>query len=303
MNTLLLRPAVIAFAMLGSVTGAEAAATLYTRSIVCSRAIGGDSCEEDARYGNSSISRENKLVQPPGSAYPDNAWNYVAEARAAASPASFALFAQASGNSFAVPIAGPLGMSGSALISYHDEVTVAGSGFGTILVPWHVTGFFDVFATSGGTYTPGASFGVTFCQSIPLSSGSAGSPCTGGGSQVFMTSASFDQVLMLEYSIEFGVTYSLNTTFGLSVASGAGLTVGITGDFSHTGLQQPAVVFDGNHQLVSNPLITAASGINYLNPQASPVPEAPASWLFGAGLAGLGMRRRLQSKATSQALL
>lgn len=302
MNTVALRLAIIAFGTLGSVPFAEAAATIYTRSIVCSRAIGGDTCEEDARYGDTSISRENKLVQPPGSAYPDNAWNYVAQAMAAASPASFALFAQASGNSFAVPISGPLGMSGSALIEYHDEVVVAGSGFGTILVPWHVTGFFDVFATSGGAYTPGASFGVSFCQSIPLNSAATGMPCTGGGSQVFTTSASFDQLLLLEYPIEFGVEYSLNTTFGLSVASGAGLTVGMTGDFSHTGLQQPAMVFDSNHQLVFNPMITAASGINYLNPQVSSVPEAPAAWLFGAGLAGLGIRRRLSSKATGKAL-
>jgi hypothetical protein len=290
----MMRIGAVGLALLGVATAAESAATAYTRSIVCSRAVGGDTCEEAGGYGSSSISRQNKFVQPPGSAYPDNAWNYVAEARAAASAANFGLFAQASGNSFATPIAGPLGMSGSAIVELHDEVRVAGSGSGTIVVPWHVTGGFDVFAqTIGATYAPGASFGVPFCQSIPLGAGSGGKGCTGGGSQVFTATTAYDQVLMLEYAINFDQSFSLNTTFALQVISGASLATGMTGDFSHTGLQQPALVYDSNHNLVLNPVITAASGVDYLDPQASAVPAPAAAWLLGTGLIGLGGRRRL----------
>lgn len=285
-----IRHATLALALLGCASATQAASTISTASIVCSRYVGGDTCEEDGRFGDSSISRENKFLQPPGSAFPDNAWNYVAEARAAAVPGSFALFGQASGNSFANPIVGPLGMSASAIVSFHDEVIVAGNGPGTIVVPWHVTGGFDVFATSGGIYTPGASFGVTFCQSIPVGAGSGGRGCTGGGSQGFKDTGSYDQTLLLEYAINLGQSVALNTTFVLGVYSGAGLAVGMTGDFSHTGLQQRARVYDSNHNEVLNPVITAASGLDYLNPQASAVPAPAAVWLLGTAVAGLGGR-------------
>ncbi len=294
---LMMRFGVLGMVLLGCATTAQSAATIYTRSIVCSRAIGGDTCEEDARYGNSSLSGNNTYVPPAGSAYPDSGWNYVAEARTVADAVSFGAYAGASGSSYADPIVGPLGMSGTALVEYHDEVTVAGSGSGTIVVPWHIVGGFDVFATSGGYYgTPGGSIGVNFCQSIPVGAASGGRACTGGVQDIFHTSASYDHVLLLEYVIDFGVSYALNTTFGLGVASGAGLAVGITGDFSHTGLQQAALVYDSNHNLVLNPVITAASGVDYLNPQASAVPAPAAVWLLGTGLAGLSGRRWLRRK-------
>lgn len=292
---LMMRLGTLGILLLGFATAAQSASTIYTISTICTRG-GNATCTQDQRYGNSSISGGNSYVPPPGSPYPDNGWNYVAEARAAADAASFALFGQASGNSFATPIAGPLGMEAAAQVFYHDEVTVAGAGSGTIVVPWHITGAFDVFATSGGLYTPGASFGATFCQSIPVGSGSGGRGCTGGGSQVFTTSSVYDQVLYLTYAIDFGIPYSLNTTFSLSVVSGAGLTVGMTGDFSHTGLQQAALVYDSNNNLIVNPEITAASGIDYLNPQASVVPAPPAAWLLATGLAGLGGRRWARRK-------
>lgn len=297
MNVMMMRLGILGMVLLGCATTAQSAAYIYTRSVVCSRAIGGNTCEEDARYGNSSISRSNTYVPPAGSPYPDSGWNYAAEARVVANAASFGLFAQAGGNSFADPIAGPLGMSGDALVEYHEELSVAGSGSGTIVVPWHIVGAFDVFATSAGYFgTPGGGIGVNFCQSIPLGANSGGRACTGGVQEVFHTSANYDRLLLLEYPITFGLTYALNTTFWLGVASGAGLAVGMQGDFSHTGLQQPAMVYDSFHNLVLNPVITAASGIDYLNPQASAVPAPAAVWLLGTGLAGLCGRRWLQRK-------
>jgi hypothetical protein len=295
------RLGILGIALLGCATTAQSASTIYTRSVVCSRAIGGDTCDEDARYGNSSISRNNTYVPPPGSPYPDNSWNYAAEARAAADPVSFGLYGRAAGNSFAVPIAGPLGMSGSAIVQYHDEVKVAGSGTGTIVVPWHITGAFDVVAeTIGATYTPAGSFGVSFCQSIPVvGPGNNGRSCTGGSQDIFRADGIYDKVLMLAYAINFDEEFSLNTTFVLQVISGASLASGMEGDFSHTGLQQAALVYDSNGNLVLNPVITAASGVDYLNPQASAVPAPPTLWLLGTALAGLGGRRWLRRKGTS----
>jgi hypothetical protein len=288
----MLRLGTLALALLGCATAAQAASTIYTRSYVCSRAIGGDTCEQAAGYGSSSISRNNTFVPPPGSPYPDSGWNYTAEARVAADAASFGAFAQASGSSLGTPIAGPLGMSGTAQVEYHDELTIAGAGPGFIVVPWHLTGAFDVFAVSGGAYgTPGGSIGTSFCQSILVGANTGGRGCTGGAQDVVHASGPYDRVLLLEYAIDFGVAYSLNTTFSLNATSGAGLTVGITSDFSHTGTQQAALVYDANHNLVLNPEITAASGVDYLNPQASVVPAPPAIWLLATGLVGLGGRR------------
>ena len=288
------RLGILGIALLGCATTAQSASTIYTRSIVCSRAIGGDTCDEDARYGNSSISRNDKNTNP------DFGWNYAAEARAAADPVSFGLYGRAAGNSFAEPIAGPLGMSGSAIVEYHDEVRVAGSGTGTIVVPWRVTGAFDVVAeTIGATYTPVGAFGVTFCQSIPVGAATGGRSCTGGSQDIFRADGIYDKVLMLAYPINFDQDFSLNTTFVLQAISGASLASGMEGDFSHTGLQQAALVYDSNGNLVLNPVITAASGVDYLNPQASAVPAPPAVWLLGTALAGLGGRRWLRRKGTS----
>ena len=300
MNVMMMRLWILGMVLLGCGTTAQSAATIYTRSIVCSRAIGGDTCDEDARYGNSSISRSNTYVPPPGSPYPNSGWNYAAEARAAVDPVSFGLYGRAAGNSFAEPIAGPLGMSGSAIVEYHDEVRVAGSGTGTIVVPWHVTGAFDVVAeTIGATYTPAGAFGVSFCQSIPVGAATGGRSCTGGSQDIFRADGLYDKTLMLAYPINFNQDFSLNTTFVLQAISGASLASGMVGDFSHTGLQQAALVYDSNGNLVLNPVITAASGVDYLNPQASAVPAPPAVWLLGTALAGLGGRRWLRRKGTS----
>ena len=298
------RLGILGIALLGFATTAQSASTIYTRSIVCSRAIGGDTCDEDARYGNSSISGNNTYVQPPGSPDPDISWNYAAEARAAADPVSFGLYGRAAGNSLSVPIAGPLGMSGSAIVYYHDEVRVAGSGTGTIVVPWQVTGAFDVVAeTIGATYTPIGAFGVTFCQSIPVvGPGNNGQGCSGASQEIFRADGIYDKVLMLAYAINFDQDISLNTTFVLQAISGASLASGMVGDFSHTGLQQAALVYDSNGNLVLNPVITAASGVDYLNPQASAVPSPPAVWLLGTALAGLGGRRWMRRKGTGQDL-
>ena len=296
------RCGILGIALLGCATNAQSASSVYTRSIVCTRGGGqGDICDEDARYGNSSISRNNTYVPPPGDPYPDNGWNYAAEARAAADPVGFGLYGRAAGNSFAVPIAGPPGMSANAFVEYHDEVNVSGSGTGFIVVPWHVTGAFDVVAeTIGAANMPVGTFGVTFCQSIPVvGPGNNGQGCRGGSQDTFTADGIYDKVLLLEYAITFGDDISLNTTFVLQVISGASLASGMVGDFSHTGLQQAAMVYDSNRNLVLNPVIIATSGVDYLNPQTSAVPAPPAVWLLGTALTGLGGRRWLRRKVSN----
>jgi len=267
---------ILGMVLLGCGTTAQSEATSYTRSIVCSRALGGDTCEEAAGYDNSNISRTNTYVPPPTE--PDTGWNYAAEASAVGDPVSFGLYGRAAGNSFGVPISGPTGMSGNAIVEHHDEVNVSGSGTGFIVVPWHITGAFDVTAeTIGTTYGPGGAFGVSFCQSIPVvGPGNNGQACRGGSQDTFSADAIYDKVQMLEYAITFGEDISLNTTFALQAISGASLASGMVGDFSHTGLQQAALVYDSNRNLVLNPVITAASGVDYLNPQGGVV-TAPAA--------------------------
>ncbi len=70
----------------------------------------------------------------------------------------------------------------------------------------------------------------------------------------------------------------------------------------HTGLQQPASVYDSNHNLILNPTITAASGVDYLNPQLSAVPAPASLGLLVTSLMGLGWRaRRRRNSSKSSA--
>lgn len=287
MNAFTLRLGIISFVLFICAPAAQSASTLYAVSMVCTRGANA-TCESDERYGDparSSISRQTVYVPTGGGT---DGWNYTTEVAATAGIVSFALYARAAGNTFGT--AGPIGTQGSAQAMYHDELRVGGTGSGTIVVPWHITGSFDLLATSGGLYTPGAGIGASFCQSIPVGSYSGGKACLASPQISYTTSGDVDQTLLLEYAINFGVTYSLNTTFTLTVVSGQGLVTGMSGDFSHTGLQQPASVYDSNHNLILNPEITAASGVDYLNPQASAVPAPGGLGLLITGLVGLGWR-------------
>ena len=288
MNMPWLRLGLPGLLLLASTTSVQAAALIYSFSNACANGFYPE-CTSDYRYGNpatSSVIRGESYIPPGGGGY-----NYAAEAAATGVPAGFGLYARAGGGTFAPNFAGgpgQFGMSASAQIQYHDEVNVPGSGFGTILVPWHITGGFGIPATSGAPYAPGANFGVSFCQSIKTGNSSGGLGCTGGGTQSFTSSTTYDMTLLLQYFIEFGVDYSLNTTFALGVGSGAGLAVAAVADFFHTGLQQPASVYDSNGNLMPDALIVSASGVDYRNPQAVPVPASLV--LLGSGILGLGWR-------------
>jgi len=293
------RPGATVLALLLLAPAAHSASTLYSFSNACGNGYS-PNCTSDYRFGDpavSSVSRPESYSSPGGGGY-----NYGAEARAAANSSDFALYALAGGGTFEPNYAGgpgQFGMSATAQVQYHDEVTIAGSGFGTIVVPWRASGSFDIYATSGDPYAPAGNFGVPFCQSIVTGNNSGGMGCTGGGTDTFSASTGYDRVWLLEYVVQFGVTYSLNTTFNLAVGSGVGLTVGATADFSHTGLQQAASVHDSYHNLVANPVITAASGVDYLNPQVSSVPALASLGLLATGILGIAWRAAKRAMKSS----
>ena len=297
MNTTWLHSGVTGLLLFVSSITVQAAPTIYSWSRACAGGIN-PSCSDDYRYGDpatSSVSRPEILVLPTGG------YSYSAEASASALGNRFSLFAHAGGGTFGPDTAnaggvGQYGMTANAQVQYHDEVLIPGFGVGTLIVPWHIVGAFDISATSGDPYAPGASFGVSFCQSIPGGSGVGGVACGGGGTENFHSSTAYDDTLLLAYKVERGMSYALNTTFNLGVASGAGLAAAASADFLHTGLMQAASFYDANSVLVPDVVIIAASGINYLDPQApSTVPLPPSLALFAPALVGLGRWRRRQA--------
>ena len=164
-----------------------------------------------------------------------------------------------------------------------DTVTISGTGSATIVVPWLITGNV-VWNVSDLTPGPGVLPRVTFstlCFSYPASSttGLSYSHCPQDfGSQLFTGSGVYNQLLLFEFDVLRGEPFSLQTEFKLSAFSGRGQLSAILADFSHTALQQPAWVLDGNRNTILNPGITSASGLNYFNPQAAvaaPPPNPP----------------------------
>ena len=119
---------------------------------------------------------------------------------------------------------------------------------GKVRIPFLVDGSVSLATSSG------ALFGFTFCQSIPTGSPSGGVGCLVNDlpayfndqppNVAFLSSAPiFSQLFNLDFAVPFGVPYDLNFTVTLQ-SGAAGLVGSSTADFAHTGIAQPAQVFD-----------------------------------------------------------
>ena len=283
--------------MLAAAASAQAVPFVYINSTVCAV-----TCTTDERLGSNPATSYAGLTHSGGpTGGVPGGYNYGAEAAAGAAFNSFSLFAQAAGQTVGPPSPFPPtnGTQGLAKVQYHDEITVAGTGPGTFVVPWHITGSFNFghFGTFFASHNPHAFFGVPFCQSIRTGFNTGGFGCTGGVYEDFLAPTPYDRIFTLVYKIELGVPYSLNTIFMLDARSGVGQDVLAFADFSHTGLMQPASVYSSGI-LIPNPVITAASGVNYLDPQpsAAAVPEPASVGMFGAGVVVLAWFRRRTHK-------
>jgi hypothetical protein len=280
-------------------------ASTISFSQACAGTFGGNpgDCLGDSHSGDPAISSASRGAS---FAETDNSGgiNYSAQAAGTGVPGRFSLFAHAGGSSDGSDI-GIGYASGSAIIAFSDVITIAGgTGTGFMRIPW---------ATDGGVDLSGiaaASFGVTFCQLIRAGSQTGGIGCDGYPHLVDSFSASnptFSKLFNLDFSLQYGaqpVDYVLNTTFGAS--AGVSAPSGIaTSDFQHTGTIQAAQFFDSFGNLMSGVTITAQSGLDYLNPQASPtvpivpivptIPEPASIVLLALGLAGIGFMRRGQT--------
>jgi hypothetical protein len=182
---------------------------------------------------------------------------------------------------------------------YNDSITVSGgTGLGTVRIPFLVEGSVTLATSSS------ARFGFTFCQSIPTGSPTGGVACSVNGQPPydndqppnvhFLGSApNFSQLFNLDFVVPFGVPYDLNFTVTLQSGAG-GLVASSTADFSHTGLAQPAQVFDQFGTLIPNATIVAQSGFDYL----APVPEPDALLLSSAAMLVLLTRRACAAQGT-----
>ena len=233
--------------------------------------------------GESSVSHGYILVDPNGS------YNYGSEAAGAGAFGWFSLFTFAGGTESGNA---QVYVSSRTQMYYSDSITVSGgTGVGTVRIPFLVDGGVSLATSSG------ALFGFTFCQSIPTGSPSGGVGCSVNGlpayfndqppNVAFLSSApSFSQLFNLDFPVPFGVPYDLN--FTVTLQSGAAGPVGSsTADFAHTGIAQPAQVFDGLGTLIPNATIVAQSGFDYF----APVPEPGGLILACTGMLLLLTRR------------
>ena len=229
--------------------------------------------------GQSSLSHQYVLVIPAGS------YNYGTEAEGAGAIGWFSLFTFAGGSETGDVHAF---VSSRTDMYYNDSITVSGgTGVGMVRIPFLVEGSVTLATSST------ARFGFTFCQSIPTGSPTGGVACSVDGQPPydndqppnvsFLGSApSFSKIFNLDFAVPFGVPYDLNFTVTLHSGAG-GLVASSTADFSHTGLAQPAQVFDQLGALIPNATIVAQSGFDYL----APVPEPGAAALGAGALLGL----------------
>jgi hypothetical protein len=265
------------------------AASAFGSSVTSVSSVTGPSgTYSDSGYGRpdpgvSSVSHGYILVDPNGS------FNYGSEASGAGAFGWFSLFTFAGGTESGNA---QVYVSARTEMYYSDSITVSGgTGVATVRIPFLVDGGVNLATSSS------ALFGFTFCQSIPTGSPTGGVGCSVNGLPAyfndqppnvsFLSSApSFSQLFNLDFRVPFGVPYDLN--FTVTLQSGAAGPIGSsTADFSHTGIAQPAQVFDEFGTLIPNATIVAQSGFDYF----APVPEPGGFVLSCTGMLLLLTRR------------
>ena len=240
--------------------------------------------------------------------FPDGGIDYGGQAQGSGTFGKFSLFTFAGGSATGFYVTNPttpaFANAGTQLL-YSDSIMISGgTGQGTLRIPFLVDG--SVYLSGSGR----AAFGFTFCQSIPTGSPTGGVGCAVNGlpafandqppNDLFLSSApDFSKLYNLDFLFTFGTSYDVNFTVGLS--SGASGAIGSSSaDFSRTGLEQPAQVFDQSGNLLPNATIAAQSGFDYANPQSSSIPEPGCLILAGAGLVLIVGGRAWQTKHLSK---
>jgi hypothetical protein len=186
-----------------------------------------------------------------------------------------------------------IAISAGGGVTYSDTLVFGGaSGQGFVVFPWLVEGAVSVQGDPGEF--PGAGAGASFvmgCSMVPAGSATGVVACRTDGVDLFESSTTYNEVWNLTVPITFGVSYVLNMTAGGGASIGAANgSASVIADFSHTGTLGAARVYDSFGNLVPNATITAESGLDYFDPQATPVPEPAAYSLLFGGLVALWLR-------------
>ena len=205
---LAVRPDPLGSLMLALLTSSALAAPAFGSSVYAATQVAGptgtfyDSGLGTAHPGTSSVSHGFIRVDPGGS------FNYGGEAAAGGAFGTFSLFAFAGGTESGDA---QVFVASRSEVYYSDSITVSGgTGIGTVRIPFLVDGSVSLATSSG------ASFGFTFCQSIPTGSPTGGVGCLVNGlpayfndqppNVAFLSSApAFSQLFNLDFPVPFGV--------------------------------------------------------------------------------------------------